>query len=140
MVPGNNFHNGNKLISSYMLMLAALLLFSKSLFAICTPSGANLQAALDTGNDLVLCKGEVYEIGADSLIIIVPGQAIYTEDATKISEYATLMSTDTNQLAILNGEGKSGVRLEHLIFDGNRYRIGSRAFFIDKSSFSCYNR
>ena len=83
--------------------------------------GDDLQAILDRGEDLVLEKGQVYEI-TKTLRSEHPGQKIYTGNARFPSEFATLRLSNKEEMMILNSTGEGSV-IERVIFDGDRYHI-----------------
>ena len=86
--------------------------------------GEDLQAILDRGDDLVLQKGTVYDI-SQPVKYKKPGQKIFTAGATNLSDYATLLLVNSNELQIINASGVPGATLERVIVDGNRYRLSS---------------
>jgi hypothetical protein len=83
--------------------------------------GDDLQAVLDSGKDLVLQKGAVYEI-KNTLQYKFPNQKITTKDAIYISDYARLRIGDPNLMRLIDGARLAGIVLQHVILDGNRYR------------------
>jgi hypothetical protein len=84
--------------------------------------GADLQAVLDTGDDLVLKPGCVYEI-TETLRYKKIGQKIYTENAELPGQYATLKIVDKDLMMLINAGGVKGAVLEHVTLDGNRYSM-----------------
>jgi hypothetical protein len=84
--------------------------------------GADLQAVLNSGQDLVLQKGAVYEI-RQTLRYTTKGQKIYTEGAEFPSEYATLRLADKDLMLLIHGGGIEDAVLERVICDGNRYHL-----------------
>ena len=92
----------------------------------------DLQAILDSGDDLLLRKGKVYKI-KDILKFKKAGQKISTKGATRISEYATLRLVkvtpkhdDPNPdfigtMRLLSGQQLPNIVIENIIIDGNRY-------------------
>jgi hypothetical protein len=85
---------------------------------------AALQALLNSKNDCVLCQKQVYQIDS-TLVYRAPNQKIYTENATYLSEYATIRTTNRAVLCAIDGSSQDSVVLEKVIVDGNRYRIGA---------------
>jgi hypothetical protein len=101
----------------------------------CVPATASaaanrtvLQAVLNSGGDCILCQQDVYTIDT-ALHYGASGQALYTEDAENIPQYATIRATVLANIIALWGEGRDWIRLEHVIVDGNRYRIGALDFY-----------
>lgn len=84
--------------------------------------GDDLQEVLDRGDDLILRPGGVYEV-KQTLRLTKAGQKIYTRDARFPSEYATLRITGSGVMMLLDGGGVKGAVLEHVILDGNRYKM-----------------
>ncbi len=84
--------------------------------------GDDLQAVLDSGKDLVLQKGAVYDI-KKTLKYKFPNQKITTKDAIHLSDYATLRIGDPNLMLLIDGAQLAGIVLQHVILDGNRYRL-----------------
>jgi len=84
--------------------------------------GDDLQAVLDSGADLVLKPGAVYEL-TETLNYKTPGQKIYTRDAAKPADYATLKITSKDLMMLINAGGIKDAVLEHVICDGNRYEM-----------------
>jgi hypothetical protein len=96
-----------------------------------TAAAANrsaLQSVLNSGGDCILCQQDVYPIDT-ALHYGASGQALYTEDAQNIPQYATIRAAVPANLIALWGEGRDFIRLEHVIVDGNRYRIGALDFY-----------
>jgi len=87
-----------------------------------------LQNVLNSGGDCILCQQDVYNIDT-TLHFGASGQALYTEDAENIPQYATIRAAVQANLITLWGEGRDYIRLEHVIVDGNRYRIGALDFY-----------
>lgn len=85
--------------------------------------GDDLQAILDSGEDLVLKQGAVYEV-EQTLRYKKAGQKIYTEGAQYPSQYATLKIADKDLMMMINGSHVEGVVLERVICDGSRYELG----------------
>lgn len=84
--------------------------------------GEDLQAVLDSGKDIVLQKGAVYDI-KKTLKYKFPNQKITTKDAIYISDYARLRIADPNLMRLIDGAQLAGIVLQHVILDGNRYRL-----------------
>ncbi len=78
-----------------------------------------LQEVLDSGADLVLEKGRVYEIDT-TLVMKSKGQSIYTKDVKSIRDYATLRVVHPALLTIICAEGVSDVLIRDVHLDGNR--------------------
>ncbi|MCD6288533.1 MAG: right-handed parallel beta-helix repeat-containing protein [Candidatus Hydrogenedentes bacterium] len=87
-------------------------------------SGNELQAILDSGQDLVLEKGAVYNI-EKTLRFKKPGQKIRTKDAVNISDYATLRIAGDKLMEIIDGGALDDIVLENVIVDGNRYELST---------------
>ena len=116
-----NFGEGFETLKLLNVITAlALAGFVSSGVALVMP-GDDLQAVLDRGDDLVLARGQVYEI-TETLTCNTPGQKIYTENARFPSEYATLRLTNREEMMILNASCDEGV-IEKVVFDGDRYHI-----------------
>ena len=106
-------------------LLAYSLLFSEmgsAGFTKTIPPGSDLQAVLDAGQDLLLEAGSLYEIEAP-LVFKFEGQRIATYAPNSLDDYATLRITSRDLGQLINGNRMSGVRVENLLFDGNRYRL-----------------
>lgn len=86
--------------------------------------GGNLQAVLDSGDNLLLEKKGVYEI-TETLRYKFPNQKISTKDATHISDYATLRITGPDLMLLVDGVQKDNIVLENVILDGNRYELST---------------
>ena len=82
-------------------------------------TGADLQALLDQGKDLVLRSGEVIEVD-QTLKVTHSGQGIYTESAQNASEYGTIRHGEGSSGTLLEGHGVAGLRIHDLILDANR--------------------
>ena len=85
--------------------------------------GDDLQAVLDSGEDLVLRPGAVYDI-TETLRYKTPGQEIYTKGATYPSQFATLRIADEGLTRLVSAAGIEGAVLEHVVLDGRRYELG----------------
>jgi hypothetical protein len=83
------------------------------------PETKRLQEILDSGADLVLGKGKVYEIDA-TLQFKIKGQRIYTEDAKNIRDYATLRVVKPTLVTIINAESVANIVIQDVLIDGNR--------------------
>ena len=110
----------------YVVLGVAFAMFSLGCSVAVRP-GDDLQAVLDTGNDLVLRPGCVYEI-SNTLHYKKPGQKIYTKDARFPSEYATLRLVNKEEVTLINAWPVERVVLEHVICDGNRYELSVRPY------------
>ncbi len=88
------------------------------------PPGADLQAILDKGEDLLLQPGKVYPV-KKALLFKKANQRIGTLGAAQLSGYAVLRIADPACPQLVNGNGKSGVVLERVVLDGNRYELSS---------------
>jgi len=91
---------------------------------VCDPPGADLQAVLDSGQDLLLCPGQVYDLQA-TLLYRVDGQAIYTDGASQPNEFATLRIANPAMGNAISSWSHNGVSLERVIVDGNRNQLGA---------------
>ena len=92
----------------------------------CVLPGDDLQAVLDSGKDLVLKKGHVYEV-KKMLRYKTPGQKIYTAEAKHILEYATLRLENPDLLMMIDAGGINGAVLQNVLVDGNRYKLSAPA-------------
>jgi hypothetical protein len=106
------------------LRLGGLLMLLGMAAQATVPPGEDLQAILNRGDDLGLQQGAVYPI-SQPLKYKRPGQKIFTAGATNLSDYATLLLVNSNELQIINASGVPGATLERVIVDGNRYRLSS---------------
>jgi len=84
--------------------------------------GDDLQAVLDSGADLGLKPGGVYDI-SEALVYKKAGQKIFTQDARYPSQFATLRIVNKELLQLVNAGGVEGAVLEHVILDGQRYAL-----------------
>lgn len=82
--------------------------------------GDDLQAILDSGEDLELKAGETYEI-KKPLRMRKAGQKISTQNAKTIGDYARLKLVAQDSARILDMGGIEGAEIENILFDGNRY-------------------
>jgi hypothetical protein len=89
--------------------------------------GDNLQAVLNSGDDLVLMQGKVYEV-SKALHYKKPGQKIYTKGARFPSDYATLRLVNKEEVTLVYAYPVERVILEHVICDGNRYELSVRPY------------
>jgi hypothetical protein len=115
------------MISKYFIMLVAV----GALGLVCraaepeaelaVPPGADLQAVLDQGKNLLLQPGKVYPV-KKPLKFMAPNQTISTAGAKHLSEYAVLRIADPDCPQLVNGNGQDGVVLERVVLDGNRYQ------------------
>jgi hypothetical protein len=88
---------------------------------------AELQSVMNSGGDCILCQQDVYNVDT-AVWFGASGQAMYTEDAENIPQYATIRAAVEANIILLWGEGRDYIRLEHVIVDGNRYRLGALDF------------
>ncbi len=88
--------------------------------------GADLQSVLNSGADLVLQQGAVYEI-SEPLIYKKRGQKIFTRDARTPSQFATLRLANKNVTRLVYAGGIEGAVMEHVILDGQRYTLSIRS-------------
>ncbi|HDS83972.1 MAG TPA: hypothetical protein ENN97_02070 [Phycisphaerales bacterium] len=88
------------------------------------PPGGDLQAVLDSGKNLLLEKGALYEI-TETLVYKFPGQKISTHDAVYVSDYATLRIACPDLMLLIDGARQDNIVLENVILDGNRYRLST---------------
>lgn len=84
--------------------------------------GGDLQAVLDSGKDLLLEKGTVYNIHK-TLRYKFPNQKILTKNAVHLSDYATLRIADPNLMLLIDGAQQDHIVLQNVILDGNRYQL-----------------
>lgn len=89
-----------------------------------TPPGADLQAVLDAGKDLLLKPGALYEIER-ALVFKFEGQSISTHAPKSLGDYATLRITNRDLGQLINGNQVDDVRIESILLDGNRYRLSN---------------
>lgn len=108
----------------FFLILAAVQIAGTVFSADVARPGDDLQAVLDRGDDLVLQPSAVYPI-SETLRVKKAGQKIYTKGAQYPSQYACLKLADEKTMQILFAEGIEDVAIEHVIFDGNRYELGT---------------
>jgi len=78
-----------------------------------------LQEKLDSGADLELESGKVYNIDA-TLKLTTAGQRIYTKEADNIRDYAIIRLVNPTLVTIINAEGLKNVVIEKVRIDGNR--------------------
>lgn len=102
------------------LAILSLLIFPKISEARLAEVGDDLQAILDSGEDLELKAGEVYEI-KKPLRMKKPGQKISTPKAKTVGDYARLKLVAQDSARILDMGGIEGAQIENILFDGNRY-------------------
>ena len=81
-----------------------------------------IQKALDKGDDVALVKGKVYDI-TKAIRYKKDGQKIFTKDAKRMSEYATLRVSQKEGGQIVNGNNRNDILIERVILDGNRYNL-----------------
>jgi hypothetical protein len=105
-------------------VVASFIFVGLALAQECVVPGADLQAVLDSGKDLVLKKGHVYGV-KNTLRYKTPGQKIYTADAKHILEYATLRIERPDLLTIIDAGGIDGAVLQNVRVDGNRYTLSA---------------
>ncbi|MCU0857015.1 MAG: right-handed parallel beta-helix repeat-containing protein [Pontiellaceae bacterium] len=86
--------------------------------------GDDLQAVLNSGADLVLKPGCVYNI-YETLNYKKPGQKIFTKDARCPSQFARLKIAGKDLMMLIHAGGIEGAVLEHVICDGNRYELST---------------
>jgi len=86
------------------------------------PVTKQLQEILDKGVDLVLEREKIYDIDA-TLQLKSRGQRIYTDDVTRIEDFATLRVVNPELVTILNAEGLAGIAVKNIRFDGNRHNL-----------------
>ncbi|GEM_PF-496014 len=86
--------------------------------------GDDIQAVLDSGKDVLLEKGEIYEI-TETLVYRYPGQKISTKDAVYISDYGTLRIACPDLMMLVDGARKDNIVLKNVLLDGNRYRLST---------------
>ena len=103
-------------------VVSIIALFSILGLAMANPVTRQLQELLNSGADLVLEKGKVYEIDA-TLQLKTRGQAIYTGDVTSIRDYAILRVVHPTLVTIINAEGVADVLIRNVRIDGNRHNM-----------------
>ena len=77
---------------------------------------------LNAGQDLLLEPGAIYEI-EQALVFKFEGQSISTHAPKSLADYAILRIINRDLGQLINGNQVSGVRIENLLLDGNRYRL-----------------
>lgn len=107
----------------YFIIIALLCIFP-GLMA--NQDTQQLQEVLNRGDDLVLEKGQVYDIDT-TLVLKVKGQRIYTNKATSIRDYATLRVAHPELVTIINAEGLAHIEISHVRIDGNRDNMRPKA-------------
>jgi len=88
-----------------------------------TISGERLQECLDRGDDVVLEPGKIYEL-RKPLFFKKAGQKLSSRNAANLRDYAVLRISDPACGNLINAFGIPGVKIERVILDGNRYRMG----------------
>lgn len=92
-----------------------------------TPPEADLQAVLDSGNDLLLKKKTLYQV-SQPLRYKAAYQRIQTKDALFISDFAIIRQQidqgDYDSLIV--GSGQDFIHLENVRVDGNKYQLGQK--------------
>lgn len=106
----------------YALLGMAVALVSIGSARAAVRPGDDLQAVLDSGEDLVLQPGAVYAL-KKALYYRQPGQKIYTRDARYPSQFATLQIADKSLTQLVSATGVKGAVLEHVTCDGRRYQL-----------------
>ncbi len=91
------------------------------------PVGADLQAVLDGGNDLLLVKNKIYNT-SHSVNFRAAYQRIKTMDALFISDYAIVrQQIDQGDYdSVIIGNGHDYIHLENVTIDGNKYKLGQK--------------
>lgn len=106
-----------------LFLAAAISAVSCQLFADVEANNSDeLYSAFQKGESVALKKGAVYEINKP-LRFAKDGQRLYTKDAKRLSDYATLIVTEPEGGQILNGNGKKDILVEKVKLDGNRYGV-----------------
>lgn len=93
----------------------------------CIPAGdqTGIQAALSgVGAKAVLCPDAVFEL-TDTVNFTDDDQAIYTQGFPIDDSRALLRVSDPGVDTAISAEAHSGVKLSHVIIDGNRPELGS---------------
>ena len=78
--------------------------------------------AIKSGRDAALVKSRIYE-ATEPIFFQKDGQKIYTKGAGRISEYAVLRIANPECGQIINSNSKSGILIENVVLDGNRYKL-----------------
>jgi hypothetical protein len=86
--------------------------------------GDDLQAVLDSGEDLWLEPGQVYLLEAP-LTYTTSGQKIATYHPASIRDYAVLRIANRDMGQLINGARLDDILLEQVTLDGNRYSLSS---------------
>ncbi|MFQ6103978.1 MAG: right-handed parallel beta-helix repeat-containing protein [Candidatus Glassbacteria bacterium] len=93
----------------------------------CIPSGdhTSIQNALaGFGSKAILCPDAVFELG-ETIYLTADSQAIYTEGFPTDATRALLRVADKSVATAVQPENYSGLRLSHVIIDGNRPVLGT---------------
>ncbi len=92
-----------------------------------TPVGADIQAVLDGGNNLLLEKNRIYNT-SHPIKFKASYQRIKTMDALFINDFATIRQQidqgDYDSLIV--GNGQDYIHLENVTVDGNKYKLGQK--------------
>jgi hypothetical protein len=112
----------SEVMKKFLMTIAVAAIAAGTFAGGVTKPGEDLQAVLDSGNDLVLQMGAVYPV-TKTLQYKKAGQKIYTEGAQYPAQYATLKIASKEVMLLLNAGGVKGAVLERVVCDGNRYEM-----------------
>ncbi|MGB0369987.1 MAG: carbohydrate binding domain-containing protein [Opitutales bacterium] len=92
------------------------------------PVGTDLQSVLDSGNDLLLEKGEIYDTSR-TLNYKATYQRIATMDALFFGDYAMIrQNIDQGDYdTLINGNKQSYIHLDSVMVNGNKYVLGQKS-------------
>ncbi len=91
------------------------------------PAGADLQAVLDGGNDLLLVKNKIYNTSG-MIKYRASYQRIKTMDALFINDYAIIrQQIDQGDYdSLISANGQDYIHLENVAVDGNKYKLNQK--------------
>lgn len=106
-------------------------LFALSLLPLCAfcegvrvaSPGDDLQAILDSGEDLALQKSATYKV-KNTLLVKRDNQKIYTYGAKTLKDYAILTPENPELNVILNAPNRKNLLVKNVVFFANRYGLG----------------
>lgn len=85
--------------------------------------GDDLQAILDSGEDLALQKSATYKV-KNTLLVRRDNQKIYTFGAETLKDYAILTPATPELNVILNAPSRKNLLVKNVAFFANRYGLG----------------
>jgi len=116
-------------IDSFQNILKTVILMALFLSTLTTKANTvtkQLQGVLNSGSDLVLEKGKVYEID-EPLRFTVKGQQLYTENAMNIRDFATIRIVNPEMVTAIIADGIANIEVKHICVDGNRHNMRPKA-------------